>query len=226
MLKRFIYCIKYFRYLITNFKLCFQCYKVILGGYLCNKCWNKLEFLEHNRCGICGLKSKTNCVNCNLYVRSLLLYKNIDLLILQLKYNKKYYLCEFFIRLMVNIYIKKENFLILYVPHFYGKQITTSINSSLLLAYEFKKQFGGVIIHNILKKINKKRQKDAKNYKDRMNNSFENYVINNELALQLKDRDVILIDDIVTTGSTITTCGGLIQKYSPKSLQILTIGKV
>jgi competence protein ComFC len=219
--------IRKYLFFLCNFNICFNCYQVIIGKGLCVKCWKQLKFTPYNSCGICGLNGKVTCYNCNLDSRNIFSYNSIlSNLILQFKYGKKHYLSDFFVKFMGSLYIPYKNLVILYIPHFFGKQITTSVNSSLLLAYAFKSKFGGTIAHNILKKINKRRQKDACNYKERAENSLESYKINMQYINLVKNKNIILIDDIITTGSTITTCGNLIKKCYPNSLQILTVGKV
>ena len=214
-------------YIISS-SICFYCYKIIIGGSLCEDCWGKLVFVPSDLCGICGRKVIGDCYYCQLNSRSLFLYNFLlSQLILQFKYGKKYYIGQFFIKLMGNIYKKKDEILIMYIPHYGYKQITTSINSSLLLAYEFQKEFGGRVIHNVLIKQSKLRQKHTRNYKERLDNSFKSYTINKILGEKmLKNQNVLLIDDIVTTGSTLLTCGNLIKSCCPKSLQIITVGKV
>lgn len=207
---------------------CLYCYQIIVGDSLCANCWLKLKFIPSDKCGVCGSLLKNSCVNCNFYIRSAFLYNDIlSFLMLQFKYGKKYYLGSFFINNMRYIYQEKPNLLIIYIPHFAYKQITTSINSSLLLAHEFQNRFGGTIMHNLLLKTSKVRQKDAKNYKERMDNSLENYTLNRELGLKLlKNRHLVLIDDVITTGSTVMRCGYLLQSCEPASLQILSVSKV
>lgn len=213
---------------ILSIKFCLYCYKLIFQGFLCINCWKQLKFWNNQLCGICGHYRINDCYTCKLNVKIIFIYNNILMdLILKFKYGNKFFISEFFINHLIGLYNIKpvNNLVILYIPHYFSKQITTSFNSSLLLAYEFQKKFGGTIIHNFLKKTSKIRQKDTKNFKERIN-THNRFTINNANKNLIKNKDVILIDDILTTGSTITTCGFLIEIAKPLSLQIFTIGKV
>jgi predicted amidophosphoribosyltransferase len=215
--------------LINVFGMCIHCYEIILDNYLCIACWKQLKFLNHNRCGVCNVLVGSNiCIGCNLNIKSIFVYNAIiSNLILKLKYGKKYYISKFFIQLLGLFYNNKNNnLIIMYIPHYGYKQLKTSINTSLLLAYEFQNQYGGRIIHNILQKQNQLRQRDTKNYKERIDNGFKGYTINPDKKDLLKNKDILLIDDILTTGGTIISCGNLIKGCLPRRLDIFTISKV
>lgn len=42
----------------------------------------------------------------------------------------------------------------------------------------------------------------------------------------IKNRKVLIIDDVYTTGMTIKTCINLIKKFNPKAIQVLVLSKV
>lgn len=209
---------------ITSIKFCLYCYKINLYGNLCINCWLKLKFWNNELCGICNRFSINECYECNLTVKVIFIYNEIIKdLILKFKYNNKFFIGKIFINYLINLYVPKNDLVILYIPHYFTKQLTTSFNSSLLLAYEFQKQFGGVLFHNILKKITKLRQKNTKNFKERTN-THNRFIIQNKHLI--KNKNIVLIDDILTTGSTINTCGLLIKTANPLSLQIFSLAKI
>lgn len=225
---------------ITNFikciyhiSFCVYCNTYIYGSILCYQCWSQLKFWNNIQCSICGEKIIDDCYNCNINVKTLLIYNDIlKYLILKFKYANKLFLGEFFIKLFnIQKYLNKSNtYIILYIPHYWNKQITTTINSSMFLAYQLYNQLEKdnikcKILHNILIKNSSIRQKDSISYKDRFNIS-DKYSINSNKMYLIKNQHIILIDDILTTGSTILTCNKLIKSAMPQSLQIFTIGKV
>jgi competence protein ComFC len=213
-----------------NFSMCLYCNNKMLGNYLCNECWKKLEFWNNNLCPICGENIMIECYNCNINIKTLLIYNSIlKFLMIKFKYGNKFFIGEFFVNLIlinINIFEEEKNYIILYIPHYWSKQFTTSINSSMFLAYELKKKLHtSIIYHNILIKNNPLRQKDSKNHTER-HNINEKYSINLNKIHLLTNQNVILIDDITTTGATILTANKLIRKAYPKSLIVLTVGKV
>lgn len=212
---------------IISYGFCWGCNKLQINSGLCHKCWQDIIFIPKNQCVFCNNTfqlQNTGCVDCTYRSIALMKYKNVSAkLILQLKYGRRFYLGDFFINLISSIPYN-NNYYILYIPHYGLKQITTSVNSSLLLANCFQKRFGGKIIHNVLKKVSKKRQKDSKNYEERMKNGFLNYTIQNGHIL--RNKQIILIDDVITTGSTLNACARMINQESPKSLLLIAICKV
>lgn len=209
--------------LITKINFCWICNKIQIGTGLCINCWKKIIFFDPRYCSLCSNPYANNiCGICNLKILTLMKYNVItSKLILRMKYNYHFYLGDFFIRFITNI--QEDDYTILYVPHYGLKQITTSVNSSLLLARSFQKRFGGEILHNILYKNSKKRQKDGKNYEERLNNGFNIYDIRN--VHLLKNKKVILIDDVLTTGSTVSRCASLIKRSECLSLTVVVIAK-
>lgn len=213
--------------LIIPYRFCWGCEKIQIGTGLCSTCWGDLYFIGQNSCIFCNNNFQfghIGCIDCGYKSMAVAHYKGIMCkIILQLKYGRRFYLGDFLINLISGMAYNKE-YCILYIPHYKLKQIKISVNSSLLLAHCFQKKFGGKIIHNILYKTSKQRQKDSKNYKERWENGLFNYAIQNGHLLQ--NKSVVLIDDVMTTGSTLNTCARLISRHSPMNLFIITICKV
>ena len=74
---------------------------------------------------------------------------------------------------------------------------------------------------NILKKKNREKQSD-KSHKDRLKVNKNIYANN---INQIKDKKVLIVDDIYTTGSTILRCIELVKKGKPKQIKVLVIAK-
>lgn len=74
---------------------------------------------------------------------------------------------------------------------------------------------------SILKKINREKQSD-KSHKDRLKVNKNIYANN---INQIKDKKVLIVDDIYTTGSTILRCIELVKKGKPKQIKVLVIAK-
>lgn len=212
---------------LLSTKFCLYCYKIIFNGCLCINCWKELKFWDNQRCGICGNYRINDCYECKINVKIIFVYNYIlKDLIMKFKYGNKLFIGEFFIYYLRSLYVSYEkDLIILYIPHYFSKQVTTSLNSSLILAYEFQRQFGGTIIHNFLKKTSKIRQKDTKNLNERTN-THNRFAIDDNKKNLIKNKNIILIDDILTTGSTVTICSLLIKMATPASLQVFAIGKI
>ena len=76
-------------------------------------------------------------------------------------------------------------------------------------------------ILTVLKKKNREKQSD-KTHKDRLN---INKTIYAEKIEQLRNKKVLIVDDIYTTGSTILRCIELVKRVKPKQIKVLVIAK-
>ena len=75
---------------------------------------------------------------------------------------------------------------------------------------------------HIIEKIDEYKQSDQR-YKDRINIAKHLKVSDLE---KVKNKKILLIDDVVTTGSTLKAAISLLRKGHPKDIKILTIAKV
>lgn len=76
-------------------------------------------------------------------------------------------------------------------------------------------------ILTVLKKKNREKQSD-KTHKDRLNINKNIYA---EKIEQLRNKKVLIVDDIYTTGSTILRCIELVKRAKPKQIKVLVIAK-
>ena len=73
----------------------------------------------------------------------------------------------------------------------------------------------------IIKKLKKHKQSDL----SKSDRSSVNSVLSIDENVDLKGKRILLVDDILTTGSTLFSCVELIRKLKPKRLEILVIAK-
>lgn len=76
-------------------------------------------------------------------------------------------------------------------------------------------------IENVLFKKKEHKQSDG-NFKDRIN---VDKVIGIKNGESLEGKNILIVDDICTTGSSIKTAINLIKKYNPKRIKILVVAK-
>ena len=96
-------------------------------------------------------------------------------------------------------------------------------NQSELIAREIAKNIPIIVYKNALKKIkNNKRQSDLSK-EDRLDNVKNVYQIVNEEII--KDKRVVLFDDIYTTGSTLNECSRLLKQNGVKEILAITLAK-
>ena len=200
------------------------------------------------KCGICGkISPEYLCTKCNLKLKkeaiwkidqnqntqnnyneriSIFPYKGIirDLL-LKYKFKEKSYLYK----TIVNFLIKNEKIIakiqnydtMIPVPISNKRKNQRGYNQSLLIAKELTKNTNLKLDKNSLyKKIDTKEQNKL-NKEQRKTNIQNAYELKNEQIL--KNKKILLLDDIYTTGSTVNSCCKTLKQAKPKEIGIFVI---
>ena len=128
------------------------------------------------------------------------------------KYNGKNYLYKALGEIMldtIKLYeIKADR--IIYVPIYYRKEAKRGYNQARLLALYLSKALDLELIDkNLLKCKNTKDQSHSDRF-DRTTNLRDAFILKDPRAI--RGRDIILVDDVVTTGSTMEEVGKLLIK--------------
>lgn len=103
------------------------------------------------------------------------------------------------------------------MPSFYKDDIRREFNHVIEAFDSLKLPY----LH-LIEKIDEYKQSDQK-YKDRTNISKHLKVSDLE---KVRNKKILLVDDVVTTGSTLKAAISLIKRGKPKDIKILTIAKV
>lgn len=211
--------------LTNSYSLCKNCFKelnFILDG--CNKCGKPIinRNLERESLIECNY-----CYNKTFYfdkVISCIEYDNISKkLILDFKYKNKTYLCRYI------AYLMKERFLlenikidyILFVPLHKKRLSKRGFNQAEKIAKRLGELLDIPVLDCISRVKNTKRlyRLDKKDREKELKNGFK---VKENINL-IKNKDVILIDDIFTTGSTANEISKVLKINSINSICIFTL---
>ena len=233
---------------ILNFILpprCAICGKVLeIDKGICDNCIAKIEFINTAICYRCGnplLDGETSskkhllCGNCIKkpnklfrYSRSAYSYDDFSKkLILDFKFYDKTDLASLLAKI---IYVAGKDIfaagvdVIVPVPLHYTRLLYRRYNQSSLLAKELGRITGIKVEYNAIVKNKKTRPQVECSGTERLSNLKGAFYIKKPQVLQ--DKRVLLIDDILTTGSTLNECAKAIKKAKPKSIDNLTIARV
>lgn len=220
--------------------LCFSCGKQ--GDYLCPNCKKDLK-AHPELCPYCHRVSPhyQTCLNCFPS------YKNVQWiittfqytgvlkkLIRQLKYEHRSHLAKFLAGRLQYIALtnpqiakayKKQKLIISYVPsHRWRKYFVKGYNQSQLLAKHIAEQLHIPCV-DIFHKYKHTKSQAKLNRQQRLSNLDHAFHLQKDLSLQ-GDETLLIIDDITTTGSTITKLADTIKKQYP-SIQVrwLVLGR-
>ncbi|MDX1924752.1 MAG: ComF family protein [Rickettsiaceae bacterium] len=156
--------------------------------------------------------------------RSLLRYDdNAKSIIFNFKYNDKTYLSNFFVKMMIAKYssLIEDVDIITYVPMHKFKRIFRLYNQAWVLANAVAKASNKKLRPNlIIKKRNTKSQTTLSKTL-RKTNLIDNF----EVRTRLDGLKILLIDDVITTGSTVNYCAKALKKQGAQKVYILSIAK-
>ena len=200
---------------------------------LCKECDSKLEYNNGQICVTCGVKtnSETNyCLSCQnnkryfQFARSPLIYTGTTRkLIKNFKFAGKRYLSTYFVNLMVDTYLDNPFTCdtVCEVPISKSRMVERGFNQSELLAKDIAKR---------LKLNHCSALEKVKDTVDQVGLSSLERKKNLEGAFacikDVKGKNILLVDDVLTTGSTASECSKILLKAGAKSVEVLTIASV
>ena len=192
--------------------------------FLCKKCQKVLE--AEAKFQIDQVDNQEYFFENHLYIFK---YEGIiRKLILNYKFNEKSYLYKTF----VNFLLKNEKFFkilksydtIIPVPVSSKRMNERGYNQSELIADDIVKQITECeCITDCLIKNKNIIEQSKLNKEQRQKNIQGVYILKNKE--KLINKEILLIDDIYTTGSTANECCKVLQKAKPKKIDVFTIAK-
>jgi len=151
-------------------------------------------------------------------------------IMLSYKFKEKIYLYKFFSKIILKNeklyqFLKKYD-IIIPVPIYYKKKKIKGYNQCELIAKEMSKNVENLQYKNdILVKIKNNLRQSSLKLEDRKNNVKDVYKIKNieENKLDIQNKNILIFDDIYTTGSTVNECIKTLKILEPKSIGVITI---
>jgi ComF family protein len=206
---------------------------------ICNECKELFNKIKNNVCEKCGIPLDDGgslCYICKkdlrIYnfdkLRSVYLYKgHLRRLILRFKYSKRVFLYKDFAfemsKLTQEYEFFKDSDFIIPVPLNILRKLKRGYNQAELLAKDISIQTGIPMLTNILfrNKITKPQFQLSK--LERLKNMNNSFVIKNESVI--RNKTILLIDDIATTCSTVSVCAKVLKDGQAKKVYVLTLAR-
>ena len=207
-------------------KTCDICGK-ICKSYICDICKSKIEksSLYLNKIEDYS-KDNTKYFDEHAYIFA------YDLIvrekIIQYKFKDKAYLCKLFSEFFVKNekmygFLKKYD-IIIPVPMTSKKIRERGYNQIDLIAKRIARDIPNIKIQkNILIKYKNNKIQSQLNKKQRQQNVQDVYKLNNGEII--KEKNVLIFDDIYTTGATCNECAKLLNEAQPNKIGVITIAK-
>jgi len=222
-------------------KYCIGCGRENL--YVCKSCLNQILILSSAKCFFCDRRSPTGytCTKCKKKFHTslsgiLVSSEWSDLFLRQIIYKYKYHFIKELADPLAQIMIKfleadhyknllSANTILIPVPLHKKRLIWRGFNQAELLAQKISSRFFIPLNTEVLQRSRDTfPQAEIKNQNNRRNNIRDAFkIINNSIGL--RNKTVILIDDISTTGSTLEECAKTLKPLKPKEIWGFIIAK-
>ena len=223
---------------------CISCGKIIEEyDTLCKDCWNKIKFIEKPFCNKCStpLENKISdddlCANClknqNLFIkaRSAVIYNNeSSKIIFKYKFYDKINMKKFMAKAMLNASkdIINNIDVLIPVPLHKKRLIFRRYNQALFLAKEIAKLSNKSFICDFLEKKKHTIPQAKLKQAERLKNLKDKFSINFKYLKEIekyKNLNFAIIDDVMTTGSTINECRKVMNENGIKNVYAITFAK-
>ncbi len=215
---------------------CLVCQKI--GAYLCETCYKYLPYLESPPCPVCtrqaiGGFTHPRCRGRYRIDRLIVSFKYrnpIALAIKKIKYREITDLADFLVALLAADLAEAgialgEKSLLVPVPLHPIKEIERGYNQSTLLAKSLGKAYNLPVVPDALIRVRETVSQTKLKHDEREKNVRGAFKINPKRRELLRGQDVVLVDDVFTTGATLRECGSVLKRAGVRHLYALAIAK-
>ncbi len=193
--------------------LCYLCKdrEGSVNGFVCNECREKILFMNKE------IELEPQIINRTIYCVSY--NKFLKELVHDFKFNDKSYLYKPLAELMLST-IRNKNIdsidLVAFIPIHRKKEAIRGYNQSELLASYIGEALGLPVSRSNLIKSRWTKEQNTLNRSERLKNLKDSFGIRN--PNEFVGKKILLVDDLITTGSTFKECAELLKKSGAKSV--------
>lgn len=206
---------------------------------LCNDCLNVLNWANNKTCIKCGRALEDwypaeicgECVNKNHEfddgISCLQYSDNERMIIHDFKYHKKSYLARIFAEILydrINMsHLDYDWDLLVPVPMFAEKENTRGYNQAALLAYFLSEKLEKPFEKDLLIRLRDTVPMNHLGAEERRHNLDGAFCVNEDLKESVKNKRILLVDDIYTTGITANECSRVLKSSGAAHVTIITL---
>ncbi|MEK6734858.1 MAG: ComF family protein [Pseudomonadota bacterium] len=220
---------------------CMVCKKINVQNFLCNECWSKINFITKPACAICShpfeYEEDLDAI-CGYCIRekptydkaiSILKYDELSkIFIHNFKYKDHLHYLDYITKLMINLgkEVIQQADIIIPVPMHHYKLLKRGYNQAALLAIKIAESYPKLeyLPQLLIKKDNKSSQAGLTK-EQRLKNIKNSFKIENSLKNKIKGKKILLVDDVITTGATMSECCRILKQNGAEKLFVLTLAK-
>ena len=224
---------------------CLRCLALVAEtNTLCSICWREISFIEGAGCDVCGLPFEFDlgpnalCGACSQQrpifnrARAVLIYNAASRdLILSFKHGDKTHAAtaygKWLFRMSKNFLKNQEKIdLILPVPLHWSRLFHRRYNQAALLALELGKLAQIPVETTLLRRHKKTASQGHKTTRQRHQNLIGAFSVLPKTRHQIKNKRLLLVDDVFTTGATASTCAQVLLSAGADQVDVLTLARV
>lgn len=212
---------------------------------LCGSCWRDLTFLTDSSCITCGLpfevtsETEQMCGACLANpppfsrTKAAVLYDDASKdLVMKFKHGDATHLAPIFAawleyantRSQYNLLSHTD--LLIPVPLHWTRLMKRHFNQASLLGNALSKRTGISIAHDILNRTKATKSQGHLSRDDRLKNVSGKFSVSPKKQDIIKGKVITLIDDVYTSGATVTACAKTLKSAGAKEVYVLTLARV
>lgn len=221
--------------------VCLNCSdRVINQGSFCSKCWLEIDFISKPYCKICGAIFNishlenlicSRCVKASPdfdQARSIIKFNyKSKKLVHAFKYFDRFEIAKLFAKLIWYRYASEDIMsnidYIIPVPMNRFKRIFRRYNQAQILAKEISHLLKKPMLNDLLIKLKWTKSQTFLSKKKRETNLIGSIEFNKEYYSKLQGKNILLVDDVMTTGATIQYCSKVLKKAGAVRVNVITI---
>lgn len=230
---------------ILNFILPPQCINcstpVFQQGGLCATCWEKIAFISNPLCFVCGFPFNVQIENENICgpcarkkslftkARAAIYYNDASKpMILRFKHSDALHIAPLFVEWLYQAgqeLFHQTDYLVP-IPLHWSRLVYRGYNQAALLSQKLSKKTKIAHLPDLLERNRKTPPQGNLTAKEREKNVLNAFNLNKKYQNLIRDKHILLIDDVLTSGATVRACTKILKKSGAKQVNILTLARV
>lgn len=209
-------------------------------GNFCSSCFAKLRQIAAPLCDCCGIpfafavEAGSRCPECLetppafTAARAALVYDGISApLVSALKFHDQWSGLQRYVALMqaAGAAVIAGSDMLIPVPLHWRRLLGRRYNQSALLAYGLSRETGIPCIPDLLQRVRYTPPQMRLDRATRLRNVQRAFAVRADAHAQLVDKNVLLVDDVVTTGATVNACARQLIKAGAREVRVLALAR-
>lgn len=220
---------------------CLSCREIVSEeGNMCSQCWEGATFIADPICHKCGIPFELNvaqetwcgdCMQCSPKynkARAVFVYDdNSQRLISKFKYSDKTSASPYLARWMLRVGsgMLHDCDFVAPVPLHRNRLIYRRYNQAALLCKSIEQQTSKTTVVDLLKRVKNTPSQARLTTNQRKINVSGAFSLNEKYSDYVVGKNILLVDDVMTTGATIEACAKILLQAGADKINILTIAR-